>query len=247
MLRLNGKVALVSGGARGIGAATVRAMVAEGASVVIGDVLATEGQARARELGGSTAFAHLDVTRPESWEMAVAATLRIFGRLDILVNNAGIARFGRTDTHGRADWDQVIAINLTGVFLGIQAAVPAMRQGGGGSIVNVSSIAGLRGFPQVPAYVASKFGVRGLTKAAALDLAADNIRVNSVHPGFVRTALIADGPEPPTGHVAMHRLGDAAEIASLIVFVASDDASFATGAEFVADGGATAGNAAQFA
>jgi len=247
MTSLDGKVALISGGARGIGSATARAMVAAGAQVVIGDLLESEGRALATELGDAALYVPLDVTRPGAWEAAVTATMRRFGRVDILVNNAGIARFGRIDTHSRADWDQVVAVNLTGAFLGIQAAAWAMRLAGGGSIVNVSSIAGLRGFSHVPAYVAAKFGLRGLTKAAALDLAPDKIRVNSVHPGFTQTAILPDDRPPSTTHVAMQRLGTPEEIAALILFVASDAASFATGAEFVADGGETSGNAAPLA
>ena len=243
MPNLNGKVALVSGGARGIGAATVRALTREGASVVIADVLEAEGRALAAEIGSSAAYVHLDVTRRDDWNSAVRFAVDTYGKLDVLVNNAGIARFGSVAAHSSADWDDILAINLTGVFNGIQAAVPALRQSGGGSIVNLSSIAGLFGSRGLAGYVASKWGVRGLTKAAALDLAADGIRVNSVHPGFVATPMTVANA-PGVDHVAMHRAGHPEEIAELIVFLASDLSSFSTGAEFVADGGETAGNAA---
>ena len=240
MNRLNEKVALVSGGSRGIGEATVRAMISEGAKVLIGDLLDREGRALAAELGAGASYVHLNVADSESWRRAVETALAEFGGLDILVNNAGINRFGSVDAHSRSDWDDLLAINLTGVFNGIQAAVPALRQAGGGSIVNLSSIAGMSGLPGGAGYVASKWGVRGLTKAAALDLARYNIRVNSVHPGFARTPM-TDNFQPGFDHVAMHRGADPGEIAALIVFLASDEASFSTGAEFVADGGETAG------
>jgi 3alpha(or 20beta)-hydroxysteroid dehydrogenase len=238
-----GKVALVSGGARGIGAATVRAMALAGANVMIADVLDEEGRALASELGSSASYVHLDVTRPDDWDHAVQVAVDTFARLDVLVNNASIARMGTVDNHSRAEWDALLAVNLTGVFNGIQAAVPAMRKAGGGAIINVSSIAGMLGMRGLAGYVASKWGVRGLTKAAALDLANDNIRVNSVHPGFVRTPMTAANP-PAVEHVAMRRAGEPEEIAKLIVFLASGKSSFSTGAEFVADGGETAGNAA---
>lgn len=244
MSRLENKVALVSGSARGIGAATVRAMIAEGAKVLIADLLDEEGGALASEMGPAAAYVHLDVTNADSWSSAVAAAVAAFGKLDVLVNNAGIARFGSAEAHSSADWDDLLAVNLTGVFNGIQAAVPALRQSGGGSIVNVSSMAGLFGSRGMVGYVASKWGVRGLTKAAAIDLARYNIRVNSVHPGFIRTPMTAIGLEPGFDHVAMRRGADAAEIAALILFLASGESSFSTGSEFVADGGETAGNAA---
>ena len=244
MPKLDGRVALVSGGARGIGAATVRAMSREGASVVIADLLCSEGRALAQEIGSAATYVHLDVTNPESWRTAVGTAVAAYGKLNILVNNAGIAALGAVDELSRADWDRLIAVNLTGVFNGIQAAAPVLRRTGGGSIVNLSSIAGLSGYPGMAGYVAAKYGVRGLTKAAALDLGGYNIRVNSVHPGYTRTPMTADRFAPGVEHVAMHRGAHPAEIAALIVFLASDESSFSTGAEFVADGGETAGNAA---
>lgn len=242
MARLDGKVALISGAGRGIGAAIARAMVAEGAKVVVGQRNDAEGQAMADELGPAATFVHLDVTRPSEWATAVTTTVATYGTLNVLVNNAGIATYGPIDTYSHADWDATIAIDLTGVFHGIQAAVPALKQAGGGSIVNISSIAGLWGVAGGPGYVAAKFGVRGLTKAAALDLGKYGIRVNSVHPGFVHTAQTAKGPVQPGG--ALGRGGEPSEIASLVVFLASDESSFSTGSEFVADGGETAGDTA---
>ena len=246
MFRLEGKVALVTGGARGIGAAIARAMVAEGAKVVIGDLLDHEGEAFANELGASAKYAHLDVTKPDDWDAAVATARTVYGKLNVLVNNAGINNLAPIDQYSRADWDKIIAINLTGVFNGIKAAVPALKAAGGGSIVNMSSLAGLRGEAGMPGYVATKFGVRGLTKAAALDLARYGIRVNSIHPGIVRTPLSAEGPKVSMSHVAMNRIGEPIEIANLTAFLASEESSFSTGAEFIADGGEFAGLIRQF-
>ncbi len=242
MARLDRKVALVTGGARGMGEAIARALVAEGAKVVISDVLDAEGQALADEIGSSAAYVHLDVTQPDAWEAAVATATKSFGKLDVLVNNAGILAFGPIEEHSHSDWDAVITTNLTGVFNGIKAAAPALKDAGGGSIVNISSNAGLHAYPALPGYTAAKFGVRGLSKSAALDLAKYGIRVNSVHPGVIHTPM-TDGLELGTSHVAMDRIGEPSEIALLVVFLASDESSFSTGSEFVADGGETAGRA----
>jgi 3alpha(or 20beta)-hydroxysteroid dehydrogenase len=242
MARLEEKVALVSGGARGIGAAIARAMADEGTKVVIGDLLDEEGEALAEEIGPSATYAHLDVTKPADWATAVATAVDKYGKLDVLVNNAGISILGPIDEYSHADWDKIVAINLTGVFNGIQAGVPALKNAGGGSIVNVSSLAGLIGVPASSAYVATKFGVRGLTKAAALDLGKYGIRVNSIHPGYIRTPMQAAAP-PDTSSVALGRGGEPGEIAKLVVFLASDESSFSTGSEFAADGGESAGNA----
>ena len=241
MSRLSGKVVLVTGAARGIGAAIARAAVTEGAKVLIGDVSDRDGAALATELGASATYVHLDVTQPQDWDAAVATARAVYGKLNVLVNNAGIANYGSIEQFSRADWDRIIAINLTGVFSGIQAVVPALKDARGGSIVNISSMAGLRGEAGLPGYVATKWAVRGLTKAAALDLARYGIRVNSIHPGVVRTPLNAEGPQLATSHVAMNRVGEPIEIANLTVFLASDESSFSTGSEFIADGGETAG------
>ena len=239
---LENKVALVSGGAKGIGSACARALVEEGAHVIIGDVLVEQAQALAAELGDWAIAVALDVTSETNWVSAVALAETHFGRLDILVNNAGIGGpFKRVDRLALADWDQVLAVNVTGTLRGIQAAVPLMRKGGrGGSIINLSSIAGIKAVAGLSAYVASKFAVRGLTKAAALDLGVEGIRVNSIHPGLIDTDLSAGTPFA-SSHLALPRMGLPSEIADLVVFLASDKSSYATGAEFVCDGGELAG------
>jgi 3alpha(or 20beta)-hydroxysteroid dehydrogenase len=240
MGRVDGKVALISGGSRGLGAASARALVEEGAKVIIGDVLDEDGAKTAAELGDSASYIHLDVTDPRQWEQAVAHAVDTFGHLDVLVNNAGIASFGPIDEYSIEDWDRIIAINLSGVFYGIKAAIPALKESGNASIINFSSTAGLQGYEALPGYNASKFGVRGLTKNAALDLARYGIRANSVHPGTIATPMTEDIPSPQS-HVAAHRVGRPVEIANLVLFLASDESTFSTGAEFVADGGETAG------
>ena len=185
--RLEGKVALISGGARGMGESHARAMVAQGAKVVIGDILDAEGEAVAAELGDAAVYVHLDVTDRDQWAAAVATAVERFGRLNVLVNNAGIATFGPIGEYTPEQWDTIIAINLTGVFNGIHASVEALKAGAPSSIINISSTAGLRGYPSLSGYNAAKFGLRGLTKSVALDLGSANVRCNSVHPGGVTT------------------------------------------------------------
>lgn len=240
MGRVSGKTVLVSGGSRGIGAAVVRRLVEEGAQVVIGDVLDDEGRALADSLGAATAFVHLDVTSPDDWAAAVRKAEERFGGLDVLVNNAGIANFGSIEDYTLEQWNTIIGINLTGVFLGIKAVVEPMKRSAGASIINISSTAGLQGYKDLPGYTAAKYGVRGLTKSVAIDLGPYGIRVNSVHPGAIRTPM-TEGLEGGQEHVALHRRGEPEEIANLVLFLASDESSFSTGAEFVADGGETAG------
>ncbi len=240
MDRLQGKVALISGAARGMGASHARLFVEEGARVVIGDILDAEGEALARELGDNVIFVHLDVTQSEDWRTAVASAVRHFGGLDILVNNAAIAEFAPIMETSRALWDRTLAVNLTGTFKGVMAALPELKKSGRASIINVSSTAGFTGYEGLSVYNASKFGVRGLSKSMALDLAKYGIRVNSMHPGVIKTPLSEGLSETPS-HVAMHRMGQPREVSYLALFLASDESSFCTGAEYLADGGEIAG------
>jgi 3alpha(or 20beta)-hydroxysteroid dehydrogenase len=240
MARVAGKVALISGGARGMGAAHAELLVAEGAKVVIGDILDEEGEATAARLGDSVRFVHLDVTKPEDWDTAVSAAVDGFGGLDILVNNAGIANFAPIEDYTLDQWNLIIAINLTGTFNGIKAGIPALKKSGHGSIINISSTAGIKGVAALPGYTAAKFAVRGLTKEIAIDLGRYNIRANSIHPGNIRTPM-TDGLDVDQSLVPLGRMGDASELSAMVLFLASDESSFSTGAEFIADGGETAG------
>jgi 3alpha(or 20beta)-hydroxysteroid dehydrogenase len=219
-----------------MGAADARALVAEGGKVVIGDILDDEGKALADDIGESARYVHLDVTQPDDWEAAVSTAVNDFGKLNVLVNNAGIVALGQLGQFNLDKWHKVIDVNLNGTFHGIQAAVEPMKAAGGGSIINVSSIEGLRGAPMVHPYVASKWAVRGLTKSAALELGPHNIRVNSIHPGFIRTPMTKHFPDDMV-ITPLGRPGAADEVASFVVFLASDESSYATGAEFVMDGG----------
>lgn len=240
MDRVSGKVALISGGAQGMGASHARLFVTEGAKVVIGDILDERGRELAEELGENALYVHLDVTSSEDWDAAVAAAVSQFGSLDVLVNNAGIAEFMPIEDTTIEIWDRTIAINLTGMFRGVKAALPALKLSGKSSIVNISSIAGFIGFEGLGVYNASKFAVRGLTKSLALDLAAFGIRVNSVHPGAVRTPMTEALPLVPS-NTAMRRMGEPIEVSQLVLLLASDEASFCTGAEYLVDGGEAAG------
>ncbi len=236
MGRVEGKVALISGGARGMGASHARMLVAEGAKVVIGDILDEEGKALAAEIGDAVRYVHLDVTQPDQWDAAVATAVDEFGKLNVLVNNAGIVAIGQLKEFDLAKWQKVIDVNLTGTFLGMRVAVEPMTEAGGGSIINVSSIEGLRGAPLVHPYVASKWAVRGLAKSAALELAPLNIRVNSIHPGFIRTPMTAKLPEDMVT-IPLGRPADPEEVSTFVLFLASDESSYATGSEFIMDGG----------
>ncbi|MFI6516164.1 glucose 1-dehydrogenase [Spirillospora sp. NPDC050679] len=239
---LEGKVAIVTGAARGQGAAEARLLAEAGARVVVADVL-EEGREVAAEIGEAARFVHHDVTDAASWAGAVAAATGAFGRLDVLVNNAGIWRTAPVDQETEERFELILRVNLIGPFLGIKAAVPAMRAAGGGSVVNISSTAGLRGIPGHSAYGASKFGLRGLTRSAALDLAPDGIRVNSVHPGAIDTPMVAAaGFERGEGNydrVPLGRVGVPEDVAGLVLFLASDASSYITGTEFAVDGGLT--------
>lgn len=251
MGKLDGKVALISGGARGLGAAAAAAFSAEGARVVFGDIRDAEGQrveAGIRARGGDALYVHLDVTSEEDWREAVAEAVRRHGKLDILVNNAGIG-IPRVPIDERTveEWDRVMAVNARGVFLGTKHAIPAMRDAGGGSIVNISSIAGIgQSQHQEPAYAASKGAVRIFTKVTASQHAQDGIRCNSVHPGPVDTDMLHEAmPDPEVlrrrlTRVPLGRMAAVKEIVAGVLFLASDDASYITGSELVIDGGALA-------
>lgn len=238
--RLKGKVALITGGARGMGASFAKAMVAQGAHVMITDVLDDEGNKLAKSLGNHAAYTRLDVTRRDDWKSAVNETVRQFGKMNVLVNNAGIAHFAPIDHNDWEDWDKTIAVDLTGAYNGIRSSVDTLKKYAPASIINVSSTAGMRGYRSLSAYSAAKFGLRGLTKSVALDLAAARVRCNSVHPGPTDTPMMA-GHEDAKHQVAMKRIGRPDEIAQMVVFLASDESSFSTGSEFVADGGELAG------
>jgi 3alpha(or 20beta)-hydroxysteroid dehydrogenase len=219
-----------------MGAEHARALVAEGAKVVIGDILDDEGKALADEIGDAARYVHLDVTSAEEWDAAVAVAVTEFGTLNVLVNNAGIVALGQIGKFDMAKWQKVIDVNLTGTFLGMQASVEAMKAAGSGSIINVSSIEGLRGAVMVHPYVASKWAVRGLTKSAALELGSHQIRVNSIHPGFIRTPMTKHFPDNML-RIPLGRPGESDEVSTFVVFLASDESRYATGAEFVMDGG----------
>lgn len=243
MARLNGKIALITGGARGQGAAEAARFAAEGATVVITDVLDDEGEATAAQLGGSVTYRHQDVTDGAGWDEVVDTIVAEHGRLDVLVNNAGIFRVQSLIDTTIDDWNTMMAINQTGVFLGLRTAARQMKSQGSGSIINISSIAGLHGVGIAFAYSATKWAVRGMTKSAARELGAFGVRVNSIHPGVIDTPMAAEfGDTLPllVDRIPLGRLGTADEIADLAVFLASDESSYCSGHEFVADGAQTA-------
>jgi 3alpha(or 20beta)-hydroxysteroid dehydrogenase len=253
MGRIDGKVALVTGGASGMGAAEVRLFAAEGASVVIGDVADDAGRSLAAELGDGASYVHLDVTSEADWTAAVESVVAQFGSLDVLVNNAGIAEPAPLAEMTLESYRRVVDVNQVGVFLGMKAVLAPMTATGNGSIINISSIDGMAGMDHLMSYVASKWAVRGMTKAAAMELAASGIRVNSIHPGFILTPMGSREGVPAAvvhatleahsqRHAPMGRAGQPEEIAHLALFLASDDSSYSTGSEFVADGGLTAGH-----
>ena len=249
-MRLAGKVAFISGGARGMGATEAKLFANEGAAVAIGDVLEEAGkrtEAEINQSGGQALFVSLDVTSEQSWLDAIGATVAKFGRLDILVNNAGVSAHGMIEFTTEADWDRVMDVNSKGPFLGTKAAIPEMRKSGGGSIINISSQLGLVGTEMSsPQYQSSKGAIRLLTKTTALQYAPDGIRCNSVHPGPVNTPLTELRRGDPEiqrimlSRIPMGRYGESEEIAYGVLFLASDESSFMTGSELVIDGGATA-------
>ena len=250
MARLEGKVALISGGARGQGAVEARMFAEEGASVVIGDILDEQGrqtEAELQELGYNVTYVHLDVTSESDWDAAVQAAVSAYGKLDILLNNAGILIRKNIEETTGDDWDRIFAVNAKGVFLGTKAAIPAMRENGGGSIINISSTAGLVGSPNGSAsYTATKGAVRLFTKSTAIQHAREGIRCNSIHPGPIETDMIADTLNDPANmalrmqRLPLGRVGKPSEIAYGAIYLASDESSFVTGSELVIDGGTTA-------
>ena len=243
MGKLDGTVALVTGGSQGMGAAHSRLLAAEGAKVVIADVLDEPGTALAKELGAT--YKHLDVTNEQHWKDVIADVDANIGHIGILINNAGVVGFQPVANTSLEEWNRVIGINLTGVFLGIRDVVPSMRANGSGVIVNISSTAGMQGYASLSAYVASKWGVRGLTKAAALDLGKDNIRVVSIHPGGIRTPMTAGLSDDMYKTQPIKRIGEPEEVAKLMLYLVTD-ATYSTGTEFIIDGGATIGQTVDF-
>ena len=249
-MRLQGKVAIITGGARGQGAAEARMFTREGAKVVFGDILDDDGRQVEAEIaaaGGEAVYVRLDVTDEDAWREAVGTAVSRFGKVDILVNNAGIASWNAGDDATVEEWDRIMEVNAKGVFLGTKAVIPAMRAAGGGSIINISSISGMVGQTNIhPGYNASKGAVRILTKSTAVQHAAEGIRCNSIHPGPVKTPMTERGWSDPEWLQAMQRrtpLGryaDPDEIAYGVLFLASDESSFMTGSEMVIDGGVTA-------
>lgn len=235
-----GRSAVVTGGARGIGAAVVRALVAGGARVMVGDLLDDEGKRLAESLGDAVSYRHLDVTDKADWEVLLEEAEAMFGPLAILVNNAGILEFGGIDEQSPASFRHVLDVNLYGPWLGMHVAAPLLRRAGGGVIVNISSTAGLVGYSSIGGYVASKWGLRGLTKAVALDLSAAGVRVCSVHPGPIRTPMTAGFGDETVATQPIPRFGEPEEVAAMVRFIVFE-ATYSTGSEFVVDGGATTG------
>ena len=246
-MRLEGKIALISGGSRGMGAFEAELFVKEGAKVVVGDVREEEGRALVDKIGGDAVFVRLDVTSESDWAAAVNEAVDRYGKLDILVNNAGIGGHGTVENTTVADWDRVMDINAKGVFLGTKSAIPELRRAGGGSIINISSQLGLVGVDNSsPQYQASKGAVRLLTKSTAIQYAGEGIRANSVHPGPIVTPMTEAGRADPErneltlSRIPLGRHGEPDDVAYGVLFLASDESSFMTGSELVIDGGWTA-------
>ena len=241
MGRVSGKVGIVTGAARGMGAAHARRLVEEGAKVMLTDMLDKEGEATARALGASARFLHHDVTKETEWQHVVAETEKAFGPVSVLVNNAGIVGHSPIEEMKEADYRRVIDVNQVAVFLGMKSVIPSMKRAGGGSIINISSVAGFIGAPHALAYTASKFAVRGMSKSAAVELAPYNIRVNSVHPGIISTPMTAVTPESEASTAKFltatpaGRFGEPDEVANVVLLLAGDESRFSTGAEFVVE------------
>ncbi|MFI1650638.1 SDR family NAD(P)-dependent oxidoreductase [Streptomyces avidinii] len=239
--RLEGKVVVITGAGRGQGAAEARLFARAGARVVVTDVREDEGRAVAEELGDQGLYVRHDVADPASWATVVEEAVRAFGTVSALVNNAALWRTAHVERQRLDEFEALLRVNLLGPFLGIQAVAPVLRAGGGGSIVNISSTAGLVGIPGHAAYGSTKFGLRGLTRSAALDLAGDRIRVNSVHPGAIDTPMVAEAVAGRDwSHVPLGRIGRPEEVGELVLFLCSDASSYITGTEFTVDGGMTA-------
>ncbi|MCW2943219.1 MAG: short-chain dehydrogenase/reductase [Actinomycetia bacterium] len=250
MGQLDGKVAIITGGARGMGKAHVKRFVAEGAKVVFGDLLEEEGAKLAAELGDDVRFMRMDVTKPEDWDAVVQLATGTFGKLDVLVNNAGIIKHKDTEDMSLEEFQLILNVNLVGQWLGVKAVTAAMKAAGGGSIVNISSTEGFVGAAGMTAYAASKFGVRGMTKCAARELGAFGIRVNTIHPGAILTAMVMDpdvvaatagNADAFMNALPLNRMGKAREVSGAVVYLASDDASYCTGTEILVDGGMLTG------
>ncbi len=246
MGRLDGEVAIITGAARGQGEAAARMFTREGAKVVLTDILDEQGEKVAQEIGDAAHYVHLDVSQEDQWQKVIEETVKTFGKLTILINNAGI---GLKEDYGVEQtsldvWNKVLTVNLTGAFLGMKYAIPAMREVGHGSIVNISSIAGIVGGGGLPAYHASKGGLRLLTKTAAIQYAKEKIRVNSIHPGGVDTAILDPFGEKWKQRAAkwhpVGRIAAADEIAYGVLYLASKESTFVTGTELIIDGGVTA-------
>jgi len=250
MGQLDGKVAIITGGARGMGKSHVQRFVAEGAKVVVGDVLEEEGAKLAADLGDAVRFLRMDVTQPGDWTAAVDLAVGTYGKLNVLVNNAGIIRHRATQDMDVEDFRRILDVNLVGQWLGVKAVTAAMRAAGGGSIINVSSTEGFVGSAGMTAYAASKFGVRGMTKCAARELGPDNIRVNTIHPGAILTAMsldpdvvaaTADSADAFMKQLPLNRMGKTSEVSGAVVYLAGDDSSYCTGTEILVDGGMLTG------
>jgi len=247
---VDGKVAIVTGAARGQGAAAARLFVAEGGQVVIGDVLDDLGKELADSLGDAAVYQHLDVSREDDWQAMLDVAVQAFGTVDVLVNNAGILRFAALTDMSLEEYLKVVNVNQVGTFLGMKTVAKTMIAAGRGSIVNISSVEGLAGMPYLSAYTATKFAIRGMTKVAALELGPMGIRVNSVHPGMIVTDMVKDAAggadidlSPAAKRIPLRRMGESEDIAEVVVWLASDRSSYVTGAELAADGGATATHA----
>jgi 3alpha(or 20beta)-hydroxysteroid dehydrogenase len=247
---LDGKVAIITGAARGQGAAAAKVFVAAGARVIVGDVLDEVGKELAESLGPAAVYRHLDVSAEDDWANVVNETVEAWGGVDVLVNNAGILRFAALSDMPLEDYLRIVNVNQVGTFLGMRAVSKPMMAAGKGSIVNISSIEGLAGMPYLTAYTSTKFAIRGMTKVAALELGPHGIRVNSVHPGMIETDMVKDAAggheidlSPAAKRIALRRMGQPEDIAEVVLFLASDRSAYVTGAEISADGGATATHA----